>query len=303
MALNPVPRLLLLSLLALSAVATGATETRREGTIQSFECGDNCYLTLRTRAGEELTGLCNAADPCNGWFEMQAMPDAYRGEPVQVTVGIGVQRDAEGTVMGEMTAFDSISFTRPDFTPPPPAEAMNAGEPAAAPPPEIVPFLSAGWSMLALESADLNGDGSEDRLLVIEESATDADPTAEGARALLVLIGDGKGAFKEAARNAEVVYCRTCGGVLGDPFAGIEATRKGFTVHNYGGSRERWGYDYRFGYSRRDNAWQLVGVTETLLDTFQPDTATTRNYAPPKDFGKIDLRDFKADEWLGEGPR
>ncbi len=39
------------------------------GAIKSYECGDNCYLTITTEAGEEFTGLC-AAEACQPWNDV-----------------------------------------------------------------------------------------------------------------------------------------------------------------------------------------------------------------------------------------
>jgi hypothetical protein len=38
------------------------------------------------------------------------MPSRYRGKRVSVTLGQGIQLDAEGTQMGRMTAFRKIRF-------------------------------------------------------------------------------------------------------------------------------------------------------------------------------------------------
>ncbi len=92
-----------------SARAIAATKTL-EGTIRKFECGDNCYLTIRTEKREE-TGLCEAK-ACVPWFEKQKMPRSFVGKKVRVTTGSGVQRDASGEVRGKMTAFKTLDFVK-----------------------------------------------------------------------------------------------------------------------------------------------------------------------------------------------
>lgn len=78
------------------------------GVITKFECGDNCYLTIRTRTGEE-TGLCEARQ-CVPWFENQAMPKRFVGKRVTVTTGIGKQFDGNYDVVGHTTSFKAMTF-------------------------------------------------------------------------------------------------------------------------------------------------------------------------------------------------
>lgn len=81
-----------------------------EGVIKGFECGDNCYLTVKTAKGEE-TGLCEAK-ACTPWFENQKMPRAMIGTKVKITTATGVQRDASGNAMGQMTSFKTLDFVK-----------------------------------------------------------------------------------------------------------------------------------------------------------------------------------------------
>lgn len=92
-----------------SARTIAATKTL-EGTIRKFECGDNCYLTIKTAKAEE-TGLCEAK-ACVPWFEKQKMPRAMIGKKVRVTTGSGVQRDASGKTMGKTTSFKTLDFVK-----------------------------------------------------------------------------------------------------------------------------------------------------------------------------------------------
>lgn len=100
---------LLLSFGLLACIPAQAQDGTIEGTIRSYECGDNCYLTITDAAGEEQTGLC-AAPECADWNEAAAMPSEFEGRQVVVTLGEGVQTDAEGNVMGGMTAFTKLDL-------------------------------------------------------------------------------------------------------------------------------------------------------------------------------------------------
>jgi hypothetical protein len=156
---------------------------------------------------------------------------------------------------------------------------------------------------LSLASADLIGDGLKDFVLVLErQKAQASDPDIEDRqRPLLILLRRPGGAIEEVKRNEKLVYCSTCGGTMGDPFQQLRAGPRTFTVSHYGGSGWRWSVDYRFNYSRRDKAWQLVRVEESSFHAGAPHKVKTAVYTPPKHYGKIDIADFDPENWKRQG--
>ena len=160
-------------------------------------------------------------------------------------------------------------------------------------PRDVAPFIEKGTKAIALETADLNGDGRNDFVLVLERSKTKSDKYdfPLNQRPLLILVRQRDKTLKLAGRNEKAVLCSTCGGVFGDPFAGIEAGRNTFTVNLYGGSNWRWTDSYTFNYSRRDKTWQLVRSESSSFHVFEPDKVE-RKILTPKKFGKINLADF-----------
>ena len=161
-------------------------------------------------------------------------------------------------------------------------------------PAELRPFVLPGTKAIAVERGDLNGDGRLDVVLVLERQKARAgdDDIEQGQRPILILVRRADGSLALAARNDAAAYCSTCGGAIGDPFMGVKVGTKTFTVSNYGGSAWRWSADYRFDYSRRDDTWQLVRVTESSFHASDPDKAKTKVRRPPKDFGKIGFAEF-----------
>ena len=107
---------------------------------------------------------------------------------------------------------------------------------------------------------------------------------------------DGK--LTSAKRNERIVMCSQCGGVFGDPFEAVIASRNTFSVEHYGGSNWRWKYSYKFNYSRIDKTWQLVRVEELNYHTSNPNKVATKIYTPPRHFGKIDVADFNPENYL-----
>lgn len=80
------------------------------GTIRKFECGDNCYLTIRTKTGQ-TTALCEAP-ACRAWFENQKIPQKMIGRRVTVTVGVGNQVNGNYEVVGTFPAFKTLTFVK-----------------------------------------------------------------------------------------------------------------------------------------------------------------------------------------------
>jgi hypothetical protein len=160
---------------------------------------------------------------------------------------------------------------------------------------------------IALETGDLNGDGKKDFILVLDkprDPKTEFDETGDVERPTLILVRDAANKLSVAARNDGVVLCRSCGGVFGDPFAGIQIDGTRFTISNYGGSNDRWAYDYTFAYSRRDNTWQLVRAEETTFQALDPNRTTRKHvYTPPKDYGLINFADFQPENYLKKGKK
>lgn len=171
------------------------------------------------------------------------------------------------------------------------AAVFAYGQGAVSVPDEVRPFVGADMSPLACESADLNGDGRPDFVLVVETAASANDRNSEDERTLMIITRGADGKLKLAKSNSNVVYCRGCGGVFGDPFDSVEVKKNSFTVINYGGSAWRWSESYTFNYSRIDKTWQLVRSVSESFHTLTPDSMK-RKVRTPKHFGKVDIADF-----------
>ena len=162
-------------------------------------------------------------------------------------------------------------------------------------PKPLLSFIDAETKLRDFKSADLNGDGLNDFLLVLEHK--------DGMRTLKIITAqpDGKWQFEKSSDVA--VYCKECGGAFGDPYESINAKTKSFTIRHLGGSASRWSVATTFNYSKRDSTWQLVKVEESEFETSQPNKVTRRIYIPPKHFGKIDFADFDPEDFQGRGEK
>lgn len=97
-------------LLLFSPIDARAAKARViEGKIVSFECGDNCYLTITDVNQKRHTGLCVARE-CKAWNNEAEMPPSFVGKRVVLTVGTGTQLNSSGKVVNKMDSFTSIGF-------------------------------------------------------------------------------------------------------------------------------------------------------------------------------------------------
>lgn len=175
--------------------------------------------------------------------------------------------------------------------------AQAAREAVAVPEP-IAPFIPEGYILIDVARADLDGDGVQDFLTIIQEPDSKDDMDEERqSRTLQVITAQPDGSFALAASSERAVLCAQCGGIWGDPFDRIETGRKTFTIHHYGGSNWRWVNAYQFNYSRIDKAWQLVSATESSFHTSEPDKEEVKVYKP-RHFGKINLGDFDPQTYI-----
>lgn len=103
-------------------------------------------------------------------------------------------------------------------------------------PRELAPFVPPGREALDFETGDLDGDGRTDAVLILAAPG-EAEERDDGdaRRPLWLLVRQADGRLKPARRGDDVEYCRTCGGMMGDPYVGTEVARRGFTVTHCGG--------------------------------------------------------------------
>lgn len=162
------------------ATAAPAQETIGTGVIKTYECGDNCYLTITTDKGEDLTALC-AADACGAWNEQAEMPAEMVGRKVEVSLTVGKQYDGNGTEMGEFPSFSQIKFGGSD----------TAGQTTAM---GVIKYYECGdncyLTITTDKGEDLTGLCATDECASWNEMATMPDEMI--GRKVEVLIGKGK---------------------------------------------------------------------------------------------------------------
>jgi len=170
-------------------------------------------------------------------------------------------------------------------------------------PAEIQLFAEKGTFIIDWKSADLNGDGLDDYLIVLEiQKKIPSDPDMnEKQRPVLLLIRQQDDSLKLVKRNDQIVTCSTCGGNFVDGFAGMSIAKNRFSISNHlQGTTAQTTKTYSFAYSRRDETWQLVRI-ETIQEELFSEEKFTRLKIPPVDYGKIDFSDFNPNNYRGKG--
>jgi len=157
---------------------------------------------------------------------------------------------------------------------------------------ELASFTPTDTTMRANARGDLDGDGDEDVLTVIER---DADHAASSPRGLLLLNRDAGGSLHEALNSPNAILCRKCGGMMGEPLQGIRIGHGDFTLRFEGGSRELWSSEYRFEYVRDRDLWLLTNILHNGFDRTDGKAAIRQLTA--SDFGEVSLEYFNPEDY------
>ncbi|WP_156901772.1 hypothetical protein [Azohydromonas australica] len=165
-------------------------------------------------------------------------------------------------------------------------------------PVEVQPFVEAGTTPIALRSADLNGDGQLDYILVLEKQTSEDQESdwEEGQRPFLLIVREPSQKLRLAKRNDRIIRCSTCGSDMHDPLEAIEADFEGFSVRQRGWDGSS---TFRFEYSRLNDTWQLTRSEQVKLHAKNLHRARGHIvYVTPTHFGTVGIADFDPDAYL-----
>lgn len=112
------------------------------------------------------------------------------------------------------------------------------------------------------------------------QELSEADTTADDARPLLLYKRTVGGPRSLIVRNDHLVMCQDCGGIFGDPYAGITFSADTLTLDHYGGSNWRWSVTHKFVPGSAD-AWPLAFKHTTSYWVFGPDSTFEETHVTP----------------------
>lgn len=160
-------------------------------------------------------------------------------------------------------------------------------------------FLPDKYKMIDTTQGYLNHDNIKDIIIVIEPivETVSAGNDLSGNRTLLILFGQTGRTYKLYAKSKEVVKCNMCGGVAGDPFAGIEITKGYFTVKHFGGSTSKWEDAITFKFNKHKRKFYLH---RREITNFNPEDLENEDekkiITTEKDFGIISFEAYHDNE-------
>lgn len=163
-------------------------------------------------------------------------------------------------------------------------------------PEELKPFIMPGYEAMDVVKGDLNKDKRDDYLLVLKTAGEDTfsfDNTDWDAhRPILVIIRQANGTLKTIAVNNELIFCKNCGGVMGDPYQGLVIKPGEFTADFYGGSSWRWAESFTFRYDAVKKNWFLQTHKSTSFQSGDPDKTMNESVISRTEMGDISIEKF-----------
>lgn len=111
----------------------------------------------------------------------------------------------------------------------------------------VITEIPAGFIVINESIGDINGDGRDDVVQVIEqqEKEFEGEVINEEVRRLRVFVGNVNGGYNLWYDNKHAIYGSDEGGMF-DPFESTEIKRNSVFINFYGGSGWRWGVTYQF---------------------------------------------------------
>jgi len=156
-------------------------------------------------------------------------------------------------------------------------------------------FIDDGYIVLDTARGDLNKDDFLDFILILkkvdEELTHDLIEHPE-PRPLLIFCGDANGNLRLEYRNDAAVLGVGCGGMMGDPYAGITIKDGYFTVEHFGGSSWKWTRLVTFKYVERADDWYLHRDGGDYYHSSDPKNTKETTIRTIKDFGEISFENF-----------
>jgi hypothetical protein len=113
-------------------------------------------------------------------------------------------------------------------------------------------FIAKGYTVFDTATSDFNTDGLTDMLLVTTNKSEMND-----SRKLMILQKNSAGYLISAICD-NAILCKECGGIFGDPYAGISFKKNVLNINHYGGSAWRWSSNFTFRFQNK--RWELIGI-------------------------------------------
>lgn len=164
--------------------------------------------------------------------------------------------------------------------------------------PELLAQIAGSWHLNDIAKGDLNQDGIDDYVLVVEadqahrnftrrfyyfsqppyidaQKANDWESEAAD-REFMVFLAQKNGEFEHVFSHGDWVGRADFGGVNGDSYGGIEIDNGSILLSAYGGSREQWHWNMRIRY--QSGRWRVIGFSDGSFDRLPPEGQETLDW-------------------------
>ena len=173
----------------------------------------------------------------------------------------------------------------------PAVHAQNPNLPA-----ELKPFIQKGYEAMDFAKQDMNGDKLPDYILILKVKGEDTmsfdNLNWEAARPLLLILRQSNGSLKQTVSNNDLILCRQCGGVMGDPYQGLTVKPGEFSANFYGGSSWRWTEGYTFRYDNIKKDWFLQTHASSSFQSGDPEKTLEEKIINRSEIGDLSLQNF-----------
>jgi hypothetical protein len=152
-------------------------------------------------------------------------------------------------------------------------------------------FISQGYEQKYYVEGFIDEDNILDAVLVSDEMVVENEIDLP-IRKLSILRGLGNKRFEIIVESSKALFCKTCGGILGDPLNEPRIEKNKISFNHLGGSRERWIRDLTFSFDSKTKNIYLIEDKYDSYDTMAPEenqrTVKTSKY----DLGELEINDF-----------
>lgn len=113
----------------------------------------------------------------------------------------------------------------------------------------------AGYNVIGEATGNLDKDSTPEKVIVY-----DTPKEVElGTERQIHIYKANKHGWELWHKSIGAVLPSRHGGMMGDPFDGIEIQRGAIVISHFGGSRQKWTYTHRF--RNQNGSWELIGAT------------------------------------------
>ena len=173
------------------------------------------------------------------------------------------------------------------------------GETPKSAPSELGSLLAPDETLVIFRRADLNGDGRQDFIFVVQTpSKGTKDECFKANRTLRIALRQANNTLRVVKSNSRSIMCHEDGGVFGDPLDSIKGNARGFVISHAGGGNCRWASQFTFLYSRKDADWYLLHAYHSQSHACEPESRrahTVQQFRYPEQFPRIMFADFDAE--------